>query len=303
MNIVVHINDTGDAVKDVQERLCLVGCLEKSQVDGEFGDTTAHAVQTFCKREKLIDLTEAERAGNVTNKIWNALIDASFAMGDRTLFLRMPHFHGHDVIVLQRALGALGFNCANIDGIFGATTESALRKFQMNMGLPTDGIAGAYTYAALRRLKYSWEGKEVVQLDMPVGFARAAEALEKKPICLFGTTPFTRDVSGRMHNLALATTPTSKVVSADSLSTPPDTDMLRVHIVMPDEKRTLLPRVTYGEHTLASRMRAAIEGLTHGIHLIEVELPGHAWEDAGEERSAQHFAITLLDALCAALAE
>ena len=301
MNIVVHITDTGDAVKDVQERLCLVGCLEKSQVDGIFGDATAQGVKTFCKRENITDLTNEEIAGNITTRIWNALIDASFALGDRTLFLRMPHFHGHDVIVLQRALGALGFNCANIDGIFGATTESALRKFQMNMGLPTDGIAGAYTYAALRRLKYSWEDKEVVQLDMPVGFARAADALEKKPVCLFGTTPFTRLVANRMHNLALATTPASKVVSADSLSTPPNANMLRVHIVMPDEKRTLLPRVTYGEHTLASRLRAAIEGLTHGIHLIEVELPGYTWEDAGEDRSAQHFAITLLDALCTAL--
>ena len=301
MSIVVHIGDSGSATEDVQQRLCLVGCLEKSQVDGEFGETTALGVKAFCKRANVECDTQEERAGNVSTKIWNALIDATFALGDRTLFLKMPHFHGHDVFVLQRALGALGFNCAHIDGIFGATTEMALRKFQMNMGLPTDGIAGAYTYAALQRLKYSWEDKEVVQLDMPVGFARAADALEKKPICLFGTQEFTRLVAQRMHNLALATTPASKVVSADSLSVPPDANMLRVHIVLPDEKRSLLPRVTYGEHTLASRLRAAIAGLAHGIHLIEIELPGSVWEEAGIDRSAQHFAITLLDALCAAV--
>ncbi len=301
MSIVVHIGDRGVGVKDVQQRLCLVGCLEKSQIDGIFGETTARGINTFCKRENIQCETEEERQGNVSTKIWNSLIDASFALGDRTLYLRMPHFHGHDVLVLQRALGALGFNCTNIDGIFGATTESALRKFQTNMGLPTDGIAGAYTYAALQRLKYSWVDKEVVQLDMPVGFARAADALEKKPICLFGTQPFTRIVAKRMHNLALATTPASKVVSAQALSVPPDSDMLRVHIVLPDEKKSLLPRVAYGEHTLASRLRAAIEGLRCGIHLIEIELPGSTWADAGEERSAQHFAITLLDALCAAI--
>ena len=34
---------------------------------------------------------------------------------------------------------------------------------------------------------------------------------------------------------------------------------------------------------------------------IVVELPGEMWEDAGADRSAQHFAITLLDALCSAL--
>ena len=32
-----------------------------------------------------------------------------------------------------------------------------------------------------------------------------------------------------------------------------------------------------------------------------VELPGTVWEDAGEARSMQHYAITLLDALCSAL--
>lgn len=36
---------------------------------------------------------------------------------------------------------------------------------------------------------------------------------------------------------------------------------------------------------------------------IAVELPGSMWEDAGMGRSAQHFAITLLDALCTALAK
>jgi hypothetical protein len=36
---------------------------------------------------------------------------------------------------------------------------------------------------------------------------------------------------------------------------------------------------------------------------IAIELPGRVWEDAGEGRSAQHFAITLLDALCTALSQ
>ena len=301
--VIVGVGDEGAAVLDVQQRLCLVGCLERAQVDGHFGEITARGVQAFCKRSHVEIENESENAGNVTQKIWNALIDASYAMGDRTLYLRMPHFHGHDVMVLQRALGALGFNCGTTDGIFGAKTESALRKFQTNMGLPTDGIAGAYTYAALQRLKYSWEDKEVVQLDMPIGFARAASVLERKPICLFGTCSFTRAVAHRMYNLALATTPSSKVVSAEALSVPPGADTLRVHIVMPNEKKSFLPRVAYGEHTLASRLRTAIEGLENGVHLIEVEVPGNTWEDAGEERSAQHFAITLLDALCAALSD
>ena len=34
-----------------------------------------------------------------------------------------------------------------------------------------------------------------------------------------------------------------------------------------------------------------------------VLLPGTMWLEAGPERSAQHYAITLLDALCTALAK
>ena len=36
----------------------------------------------------------------------------------------MPYFHGHDVLELQQALGALGFVCGTRDGIFGAHTEA-----------------------------------------------------------------------------------------------------------------------------------------------------------------------------------
>lgn len=34
---------------------------------------------------------------------------------------------------------------------------------------------------------------------------------------------------------------------------------------------------------------------------VSVLLPGKVWLEAGPERSAQHYAITLLDALCSAL--
>ena len=34
---------------------------------------------------------------------------------------------------------------------------------------------------------------------------------------------------------------------------------------------------------------------------VKVVLPGPSWMDAGEQRSAQHYAITLLDGLCAVL--
>ncbi|MDO4503149.1 MAG: peptidoglycan-binding protein [Coriobacteriia bacterium] len=284
-------------MEDIQQRLVLVDCLTEADVDGVFGPKTIQALRAFCRKAGIPESDE------VTDKVWSSLVDASYSLGDRTLYLRMPYLHGHDVAELQRALGALGFACGADDGIFGAHTELALRKFQMNMGLPEDGIAGAYTYATLRNLHHSWEGKEAVREPERLGFARAAAVLEKTAICLFGTQPFTRSVAGRMSNLALATNPTSKVTSAESLLVPPDATMTLVRIVLPDEKTEGIPRIAYSEDdSLYLRIRTALSGLEPGQRrLVAVELPGVVWFDAGEDRSAQHYAITLLDALCSAL--
>lgn len=302
----IKLNDSGAAVEDVQSRLAKVGCLEESQVTGVFGTETADAVKRFCTRMQL-----AEK-DYVDEKIWNALVDESFTMGDRTLYLRMPHFHGRDVSDLQQALGALGFTCGAIDGIFGAHTELALRKFQTNLGLPNEGICGAYTFAALNRLHHSWEGKEVLNSAVYLGFARAADVLERHELCLFGIDDFSRSVASRMSNLSLATNPSSKVLSAESLPVAPDESMLLVQMVLPQgavaaqPQGNQAPRVVYEDDrdvVLARRMETAIRmaRLTRPCR-ITVELPGTMWMDAGEGRSAQHFAITLLDALCSALA-
>ncbi len=98
----IRRQDTGAAVEDVQHRLSLLGILDESQVTGTFDEATAMAVLTFCKRNDLGALDE------VNEKVWAALVDATFCLGDRTLYLRMPYFHGNDVLQLQQALGALG---------------------------------------------------------------------------------------------------------------------------------------------------------------------------------------------------
>ncbi len=291
-------HDTGAAVEDVQQRLAVIGLLEESDADGVFGDKTAAAVEAFSVQAGLAP------SDQVDERVWAALVDASFQLGDRTLYLRMPHFHGHDVFELQQALGALGFACGAVDGIFGAYTELGLRKFQLNLALPSDGIAGAYTYEALRNLHHSWEGKEALNGAAHLGFARAADVLEHNALCLFGTHAFTRSVASRMSNLALATNPVSKIMSADSLLVAPDADMLLVHIVLHEEETAeSVPRVSFdAEDTLSLRLEAAIGVAAASVpSRVAVELPGTVWEDAGMGRSAQHYAITLLDALCSAL--
>ncbi|MDO4290607.1 MAG: peptidoglycan-binding protein [Eggerthellaceae bacterium] len=302
----IKLGDAGAAVEDVQHRLMVVGHLTDAQVTGVYDEATAQAVRDFCVN------VHVEPSREVTPKVWAALVDASYNLGDRTLYLRMPHFHGHDVLELQQALGALGFFCGTEDAIFGAHTELALRKFQTNMGLPSDGIAGAYTYAALRNLQHSWVGKEAAHLTRPIGFARAADVLENNALCLFGTCEFTRSVASRISNVAAATNPASKIVSADALSVTPDAGMLLVHVCLDAAEGArdgaaaegVVPVVSYDdEETLAARLKGAFEA-ARAVQppRIVVVLPGSVWEDAGAERSAQHFAITLLDALCVALA-
>ncbi len=291
--------DAGAAVEDVQRRLVTIGLLDEQEADGKYGQVTAGAIRTFRKQNGLGD------GDGVDSKTWAALVDASYNIGDRTLYLRMPHFHGNDVLQLQRALGALGFPTGREDGIFGAFTEDGVRKFQRNMGLPSDGIVGAYTFQAIRNLHHSWEGKPPVPMQLNLGFARASDVLEKNALCLFGTDDFTRGVASRMSNLSIATNPASKIVSADSLLVPPDESMLLVRLVLPGEQSATerIPRVCFApDETLALRMAPAINAAYRKTNpRIMVELPGTTWEDAGEARSMQHYAITLLDALCGAL--
>lgn len=294
-------NDTGAAVEDVQARLARIGHLPEDAVTGTFDDATVEALAAFLA-ESALPVSE-----EVTEKVWSALVDASYNLGDRTLYLRMPYFHGHDVLELQQALGALGFFYGARDAIFGAHTEEALRRFQLNLGLPSDGIAGAYTYAALRNLAHSWVGKEATHGSVRhLGFARAADVLERNAVCLFGTDEFSRSVASRMSNLSQATNPASKIISADSLSVPPDASMMLVHVLLDAKDADAgVPLVSYEEEdTLSLRLASAVDVARDADWpRLSVLLPGAVWLEAGPERSAQHYAITLLDALCSALQE
>ena len=293
----IRKNDSGAAVLDVQRRLVVAGYLAEEAVSGTFDAKTANAVAQLCVACGIDPRSEVDEL------VWNKLVDESFELGDRNLYLRVPFFHGRDVRTLQEALSALGFSCGEKDGIFGAHTEDAVRRFQLNMGLPTDGIVGAFTFRALINLQHSWKGKDSFTSMPHVVFGRAADVLESTMICLFGVSKFTRSVAARMSNLALATNPTSKVMSADSLLVPPEKNTLFVQILVGKEMpASVLPIVEFeNENSLGVRMAQAIKATEHHERRIAVRLPNEGWEDAGEARSAQHYAIVLLDALCSAL--
>lgn len=297
----IQRNDKGPAVQDVQQRLRTLGY--ELNVDGVYLDRTQIAVSEFRKKEGLA-------AGDfVDDAAWKALVDATFSLGDRMLYLRMPFFHGHDVKCLQDILNALGFIVGDADGIFGAHTEHALREFQSSIGLVDDGVAGATTYDAIWRLRHAWEGKGAVNTadtQKHMGFARAASVLETAEIVFFGTDELGRDVAHRAANLAQASAPFSSITSADRLSVAPAPSVLMVGIGVEGS----LPQkdchiVTIGDdYTFTARLTTALETAQGSPRRIYVELlgqPPFEYRNVDLPRWAQHLAVTILDALCDAL--
>ena len=120
-----------------------------------FSAATAEALADFQEERGL------PRSGELNDSTWAALVEAAFELGGRILYLRAPMLRGDDVAVLQRRLGALGFDSGRVDGIYGPTTAQAVAEFQRNAGLPVDEMCGPETVVTLERLALNSEGESV----------------------------------------------------------------------------------------------------------------------------------------------
>lgn len=173
--------DRGLAVSDVQKRLRDLGFdppgFENEVRQAYYGRTTTEAVRDFQEKRGL------QADGKVDETTWQELVEASFRLGDRFLYLRIPPFRGDDVREIQRYLNRLGFNAGREDGIFGQDTDRALRSFQHNMGLPVDGIAGSSTISCLLRLKHALKDTSVAEVHETLQ-DQAARGLEGRRVVL-----------------------------------------------------------------------------------------------------------------------
>ncbi len=115
-------------------------------VAGLYCPLTEQAVQRFQDARGLL------ANGECDEHTWHALVEATWRLGDRLLFLTSPNLRGDDVSELQSHLGRLGFDCGRVDGILGPRTAQALHDFQANCGLSADGICGAETVRAILRV-------------------------------------------------------------------------------------------------------------------------------------------------------
>ena len=295
----------GAAVEDVQTRLTSLGFTidEPERAEKRFGDTTAAATAAFRAANDLPAGDEVDTA------CWIALVDASYKLGDRTLYLRLPNFHGADVRALQRALNTLGFACGVDDGYFGPHTEAALQQFQENVGLFADGMAFQDTFSYINRLHHVWEGKpSIVEVDAEArtGFARAASVLEGCHIAIGGEDAIARNVASRMWNIATATTDSSGIVLYESSSQVPLGMDLVLEIASTDLPEDAEPRATIvlSEcHDLALRIKTAVAAATTRPVLIRIELTGMTNYGMFTSSDAQTLAVRLLDGVCDALSE
>ncbi|MDX1690566.1 MAG: peptidoglycan-binding protein [Acidimicrobiia bacterium] len=128
--------DTGQPVRDIQDRLVALDLDIGDDAPGEFGPGTEAAVISFQEDRRLTP------DGMVGRETWRTLVDAGFRMGDRLLYYRLPMLHGDDVSTLQSDLNALGFDAGIVDGIFGPDTLRAVIDFQQNRRMAEDGVVG-----------------------------------------------------------------------------------------------------------------------------------------------------------------
>lgn len=285
----------GPAVEDIQRRLLQLGYqLGPTGVDGVFLGHTRDAVLAF---QSQLGLSED---GTVGDETWSALVDETFTLGDRTLYLRLPHFHGRDVLLAQQALSTLGFSCGEIDGIFGAFTERAVREFQRNSGIPADGILGVSTIGALLALRHVWEGKdprvpEGGSAGASVSFGRLAGLRAR----VSGAGSSGTALAERMVNLAHASAPGCAVRLASDIEAPVDAPSIL--IVEPGCAPEGMPVVAIGEDDESAFVARAVATLGTAAHeTVAFEVPQGS--DPLDSEVAQRLAVRLLDALCVALA-
>jgi murein DD-endopeptidase MepM/ murein hydrolase activator NlpD len=118
--------------------------LYTGSVDGVLGSGTRSAVKRLQLRKGLIP----DGVLGPATRVALGGYGQRAPLGHRVLASGM---RGWDVAALQFSLAWHGFPSGNFDGVFGASTERALRSFQRWSGFVADGRAGASVVAALKR--------------------------------------------------------------------------------------------------------------------------------------------------------
>jgi N-acetylmuramoyl-L-alanine amidase len=177
---LVRRGDRGPVVADIRSKLAVLGLLPLESGDAEvFDEQCDRAVRHFQQQR---DLTVD---GVVGEQTYLALDEARWQLGDRTLYHHINHpFVGDDVVALQMRLHELGFDAGREDGIFGPRTDTALREFQRNVGVPADGTLGPETTRAIEQLRRTVVGGQPARLREHEALRRTGNRLSGKAIII-----------------------------------------------------------------------------------------------------------------------
>lgn len=172
-NTTLRKGHTGANVKKLQENLKTLG-FYTSTIDGDFGSLTDKAVRTFQKDAKIEvdgvvgpetqnaikEALEAKKIENNTSKdsyTLNQFIrEVQAAVGatvdgiagpvtlSKTKTLSTLTNRKHALVrLVQKRLNALGYNCGEVDGVFGNLTKAAVKAFQKDNQCVQDGVITA----------------------------------------------------------------------------------------------------------------------------------------------------------------
>ena len=125
---------SGLAVKQLQQALSDLG-YHPGAADGQFGSKTEAAVKSF---QGDHDIAVDGIVGDIT---WLNIDEA-----DTSNPTIKKGSTGNPVRRAQKRLTLGGYDTGGVDGIFGANTESAVKRFQKDFGLTQDGIVGPKTW-------------------------------------------------------------------------------------------------------------------------------------------------------------
>ena len=131
--------DSGLNVYVLQKKLSQLGCFTGS-CTGSFGDRTLEAVRAYQSSRGLT------ATGHADADTWAALYAEPADASDGAL--KVGDF-GDNIRRIQERLNELGFFDHEITGVFGYTTETAARLFQMAANLTPTGEIDAATLALL----------------------------------------------------------------------------------------------------------------------------------------------------------
>ena len=156
--VTLREGDSGDAVAKLQRALKNRGYYSGS-IDGNYGSGTVAAVTAFQQRNGL-------RVDGAAGPATQTALYGSDAVDANSYPTLRPGDSSSEVRNLQYTLYELGYYDGRVDGVYGDTTQDAVRAFQIrNSVTPVDGIAGNKTQQVLYSSKAIAAAASVTQYE------------------------------------------------------------------------------------------------------------------------------------------